>query len=70
MLFRSIDILNLIENGAENFVPLMGLSSATFERIFNNYEILFPQVDEPCVALAILSIMRPIFYREIILNTS
>lgn len=39
-----INLLNLIENEVEeNFVPLMGLSSATFEIIFNNSEILFPK---------------------------
>jgi len=65
------DILNLIGNEIdENFIPLIGLSSATFERIFNNYEMLSPQVVWFCRALAILSIIRPAFYCKIILKTS
>ena len=64
-----INILDMIENRVEeNFVPLIGLDSATFERIFNNSEILSSEVDWFCRALAVLSIMRPAFYRKIIFN--
>jgi hypothetical protein len=67
-----IKILNLIENVVEENIitRLIGLDSATFERIFNNSEILSSEVDWFCRALAVLSIMRPAFYRKIILDTS
>jgi hypothetical protein len=66
-----INILNLIENCIEeNFIPLMGLCSATFERLFNNLETLSTEIDWFCRALVILSIMRPAFYGKIILTPS
>lgn len=64
-----LGILELIENGLEeNFLPLLHLSRATFERVFNSFEMLFPHVLGFYRALAILRILRPAFYRKIILN--
>lgn len=65
-----INILELIENEIEeNFLPLLDLSSGTFERFFNNSELLLSQVRTFYLALAILRILRPAFCHKIIFTS-
>jgi hypothetical protein len=54
------DILKLIENEIEeNFLPLVQLSRTTFERFFNNHELLLSHVHCLRIAIGVLIIIRP-----------
>ena len=62
-------ILESIEKELEeNFLPFLQLDSVTFEKIFNNFELLLSRVHVLYFTVAILRIMRPAFYRKLIFN--
>ena len=65
------DLLNLMEDAIEeNFLPLVRLSPAAFEMVFNNSELLFTLILQFHRAFVILRIVRPTLYRDSIFTTA